>query len=225
MEWTEDHDLTLCGEVLLQEPFKHPKNSKERGEVWRQIALNLNSLASPIFKVSKRSVRDRLTLLQTKYKEKIREEERASGIDCEETQLDAALEEILDKEKAADMERNEQAGTLTKKHQSEKASAEEVRRQAMERLGNTQKRNADSEEGKPSKRGKRRSSDAVEYLKEKFELESKLRKDEMELKKNEQQMLMDQQSQMHKQQLEMMKMVQQQNQSLMALLEKATFTK
>lgn len=45
------------------------------------------------------------------------------------------------------------------------------------------------------------------------------------LKKNEQQMLMDQQSQMHKQQLEMMKMVQQQNQSLMALLEKATFTK
>ena len=56
MKWTEDHDLTLCGEVLLQEPFKHPKNSKERGEVWGQIALNLNSLASPIFKVSKRSV-------------------------------------------------------------------------------------------------------------------------------------------------------------------------
>ena len=43
----------------------------------------------------------------------------------------------------------------------------------------------------------------------------------MEFKKNEQQMLMDQQSQMHKQQLEMMKMVQQQNQSLMALLEKS----
>ena len=68
----------------------------------------------------------------------------------------------------------------------------------MERLGKTQKRNADSEEGKPSKRGKRRSSDAVEYLKEKFELERKLRKDEMEFKKNEQHMLMDQQSKMHK---------------------------
>ena len=95
----------------------------------------------------------------------------------------------------------------------------------MERLGKTQKRNADSEEGKPSKRGRKRSSDAVEYLKEKFELESKLRKEEMEFKKNEQQMLMGQQSQMQKQQLEMMKMVQQQNQSLMALLEKVTFTK
>ena len=47
----------------------------------------------------------------------------------------------------------------------------------------------------------------------------------MEFKKNKQQMLMDQQSQMHKQQLEMMKMVQQQIQALMALLEKATSTK
>ena len=116
MKWTEDHDLTLCGEVLLQEPFKHPKNSKERGEIWGQIAVNLNSLASPTFKVAKRSVRDRLTLLQAKYKEKLREEERASGIDCEGTQLDTAVEEILDKEKVADMERNEQAGTLTKQH-------------------------------------------------------------------------------------------------------------
>lgn len=80
-----------------------------------QIALNLNSLASPIFKVSKRSVRDRLTLLQTNCKEKIREEERASGINCDETQLDAAVEEILDKEKAVDMERNEQAGKVPKR--------------------------------------------------------------------------------------------------------------
>ena len=116
MKWTEDHDLTLCGEVLLQEPFKHPKNSRERGEIWGQIAVNLYSLASPTFKVAKRSVRDRLTLLQAKYKEKLREEERASGIDCEGTQLDTAVEEILDKEKVADMERNEQAGTLTKQH-------------------------------------------------------------------------------------------------------------
>ena len=135
---------------------------------------------------------------------KIREEERASGIDLEETQLDAAVEEILDKEKAVYMERKEQAGTLSIKHQSEKACAEEDRRQAMERLGKSQRRNLDSAEVKPSKRGKRRCSDAVEYLKEKFELESKLRKDEMEFKKNKRQMLIDQQSQMHKQQLEMM---------------------
>ncbi|CAH3185083.1 unnamed protein product, partial [Porites lobata] len=93
MKWTVEHDLTLCGEVLLQEPFKHPKNIKEGRGL--------------------RSVRDRLTLLQTRYKGKVREEEKASGIDCEETPLDAAIEEILEKEKAADMERNEQSGTQT----------------------------------------------------------------------------------------------------------------
>ena len=85
----------------MLEPFKYPKRSKEQGEIWGQIAVNLNSLRSPKFRVSKRSVRDSLTLLQTKYKEKIGEEERASGIDCEETQLDAALEEIAEKERAA----------------------------------------------------------------------------------------------------------------------------
>ena len=47
----------------------------------------------------------------------------------------------------------------------------------------------------------------------------------MDFKKTKQQMLVDQQSQMHKQQLEMMKMLQQQNQSLVALLEKSTSTK
>ena len=219
MEWSESHDLALCGEVLLLEPFKYPKRSKERGEIWGQIALNLNSVNSPKFKVSKRSVRDRFTMLQTKYKEKIKEE-RASGIDCEETQLDAALEEITEKERAANLERNDKAGVMNKKIETERASAEEVRKQAMEHLGKTQKRNADSEEGKSSKY-RNRSSDAVEYLKEKFQEEKELRKEEIELKRNEQQMMLDQQSQMQKQQLEMMKMMQKQNEALMALLAKA----
>ena len=35
-------------------------------------------------------------------------------MDCEETQLNAAVKEILDKEKAADMERNKQAGIQKK---------------------------------------------------------------------------------------------------------------
>jgi len=154
----------------------------------------------------------------------VREEERASGIGCEETQLDAALEEITEKENAADLERNVKAGTLTTKNESEKASAEEVRRQAMERLGKTHKRDADSEEEKSSK-CRKRSSDDVEYLKEKFEEEKELRKEEIELKRNEQQMMLNQQSQAHKQQLEMMTLIQKQNEALMALFQKATFPK
>ena len=42
-------------------------------------------------------MKDRLTLLITKHKAKIRQEENATGITCEETELDQALEEIIDK--------------------------------------------------------------------------------------------------------------------------------
>ena len=36
-------------------------------------------------------------MLITKHKAKMRQEEKASGITCEETKLDQALEEIIDK--------------------------------------------------------------------------------------------------------------------------------
>lgn len=222
MEWSEGHDLALCGEVLLHEPLKYTKRSKKRGEIWGRIAVNLNTVNSPKFKIAKRSVRGRFTLLQTMYKENIREEERASGIDCEETQLDAALEEITEKERAADLERNDKAGVVKKKNESEKASAEEVRKQAMERLGKTEKKCRFG--GKKSNKYRKRSSDAVEYLKEKFQEEKDLRKKEIELKRNEQQMMLDQQIRVrckNSSWKSVMKMMQKQNEALMALLAKA----
>ena len=73
----------LCREVLLLEPFEHPRQSKERGEIWGEIAVSLNGISSPKFKVSKFSVRDRLTLLLAKYQEKMRKELQVSGIACD----------------------------------------------------------------------------------------------------------------------------------------------
>ena len=126
----------------MVEPWKHPYRSKERGDLWNEIAANLNASYHPKFKVSKRSVRDRLTLLQQKYKAKMRTEEAASGIDCEETKLDKALEEIIEKEKAATDARNLQ--DCNKK--AEKAAAEEHRNRAVERLGETKKRSAEKQD-------------------------------------------------------------------------------
>ena len=77
MKWSEEHDLMLCREVLVMEPFKHPKQSRERAEIWGEIAQNLNGLSVPKFTVRTRSVRDRLTLLLTKYKRK--SEKRRAG--------------------------------------------------------------------------------------------------------------------------------------------------
>ena len=210
MEWSDKHDLVLCREVLAMEPYQHPYRSKERGDVWNQIAINLNGLDHPKFKVNKRSVRDRLTLLITKHKAKIRQEENASGIACEETELDQALEEIIDKEKLAD----EKSSEAKKKEKEEKAAAEEHRQSAMERLGQTKRRNADSEtDGAQAKK-----SDVVEYLREKYQRESDQRKEEMELRKMEQQASVELQQQQNDMMRLFMQQQQQQTQILLSLL-------
>ena len=120
MKWSEEHDLMLCREVLVIEPFKYPKQSRERGIIWGEIAQNLNGLSSPKFTVRTRSVRHRLTLLLKKYKEKMRNEEQGSGMKCdEETELEMALSDIIEKEQAADLERKENTMKLTR-HQLKK---------------------------------------------------------------------------------------------------------
>ena len=45
------------------EPFQFSYRSKERGDAWNQIAVNLSGLDHPKFKANKRSMRDRLALL------------------------------------------------------------------------------------------------------------------------------------------------------------------
>ena len=113
--------------MLAMEPYQHPYRSKERGDVWNQIAINLNALDD--------TRREMLTLLITKHKAKICQEENASGIACKETELDQALEEIIDKEKLA----NKKSSEAKKKEKEEKAAEEEHRQSAMERLGQTKK--------------------------------------------------------------------------------------
>ena len=183
MEWTELHELNLCKEVLVVEHWKHPYRSKERRDLWNEIATNLNASDHPKFKVSKRSVIDRLTSLQQKYKAKMRMEKAASGIDCEETYLDKALEEIMEKEKAATDARRLQDDNKN----TEKAAAEEHRKQAVERLGETKKRNAEKqdEQAQTAKKGRRSTSEVVQFLKEKSERESVLRKEDLELRRRE----------------------------------------
>jgi len=117
---------------FLQESFGDGTLSvpiqEQRGDVWNSIAINPNGLDHPIFKVNKRSVRDRLTLLITNYKTKVRKEENASGISCDESELDQALQEIIDKEKLAD----ENSSEAKNKDKEEKTAAEEHRKTAME---------------------------------------------------------------------------------------------
>lgn len=97
MEWTNNHDIALSRKVLLLEPYRHKARTVERGKVWQKIADNLNSHSILRFLVPKKLVREHLKLLLDKYRARMQKEQRDSGVEVEETELDQALEEINEK--------------------------------------------------------------------------------------------------------------------------------
>ena len=120
--------------MLTVEPYKCKNRSRESGQAWDLIAANLNSVHAPRFRVSQKSVRDRARILLKNFKLKIREEEKASGIEVEElSELDLALEEIIEKEKAANAQLDLEE-SVRKNELQDKANAEEMHPQTMEIL-------------------------------------------------------------------------------------------
>ena len=104
-KWSKEHDILLAREILVVEPYKFKCRSRESGQAWDLIATYLNAIQSPRFRVSQKSVTDRAKILLRNFKLKIREGGRASGIEVPElSELDVALEEIAEKEKAAQVE-------------------------------------------------------------------------------------------------------------------------
>lgn len=99
--WTKEHDILLSTEVLSVNQFSLKRNSNERGKLWYEINPNLNSTSNVRFLVTKRSVRDHLNILITRYKKKINSEERSTGVSPEPLELDQALADIIDMEEVA----------------------------------------------------------------------------------------------------------------------------
>ena len=174
--------MRLCREVLHDEPYQRKKGSNQRGEAWTQITKRLSGSDELVFRVDQRGVRERMERLKTNYKAKMREEESASGITVEEiSELDALICEIIERERMAEEARESNANW--KKNDADKKTAEEMRKVAMERYGETRKRS--EEEDNTDKKVKRRKSggDAVEFLREKAQMEKELRKEEIAIKK------------------------------------------
>ena len=136
-QWTVDHDVIMCREVLVSEPFNFKLRSPERGKVWEKIAQELNAIEKPKFRVTTRVVRDRYFLLITKHAQKLREEEKASGIKVETSELDILLEDIIERDKNAKAKIESQDLDKNKKAEKEKATAEEVSKQAMEKMADS----------------------------------------------------------------------------------------
>lgn len=182
MKWSRNHDTIFVREILLQTPWMFRKSSPERGEVWAKISISLNAVESPQFHVSQRAVRDRYLLLEKKHKKKVSEEEKASGISPEESEVDKAMADIITQFDEADATNERLSEDKKKKIEVEAAKAEEMRRVSMETFKESQKRN--SEFGEQTKIKRRASgSDTMSYLKEKAEKEIQLKFEEIELRK------------------------------------------
>lgn len=123
----------------------------------------------------------------------------------------------------------------------DKANAEEMRLQAMEKLGETKKRtNEDNEEtGQKKRKRKARSngSETLDFMREKMERDMEMKQEEMKQKRIDQQKISDQQNilleQMQLQQVNQrqqmqdmlsafMQQSQQQSQTMLAIVERLT---
>lgn len=230
MDWTEKHDLCLACEIRASDIFKSTKKKTvQRAQVWQQIADTLCSYDTPKFTVSKRAVRDRYGIISSKYRKKLSAEERASGIEVEQTELEVLLEELIEQEDLSEEEGNE----AKRKTEQDKSKAQEIRKTAMENLGETKKRKLvngeqDDATSLPLKNKTRRSgSEVVGYLKEKWEQEAKLREQEIEIKKTQQETegkrydsLMAMMARQQQQQQQIQASVVEQNKLMLSLLSK-----
>ena len=144
------------------------------------------AIESPLFKVDSRAVRDRYNLLSQKLRKKLKDEEKASGIDTEMSESETALEEIIEKEDASQQTQDCESDGNRKAKEQERVTAQDMRKKAMERMGQTQKRRVADQENEEGKK-KRISSgtDTLVYLREKNDIDKEMKREELQLKRME----------------------------------------
>lgn len=168
-----------------------------------------------------------------KLKAKLTKERKESGGDMAEgCEMEKLLEELIKLNDEAENKSEEQSESKRETAEKEKCQALEMRKRAMEMLGQSRKRSEDKED-EPVKTEKRRSGgDTLEWLKERAGADREMKEMEMNEKKKEretqislqQQMMQQQQQQfamLQQQMLAVIQQHQQQTQALFNLLQKS----
>ena len=134
----------------------------------KYCSCSFNDVTNPAFTVTQRAVKDKFCLLKEKHIAKKKEQDKATSIDVEETEIDVLLEEIIEKEKYSQSEYKNKDEEHERKVEKGKATAAVMRQKVMESLGETLKRSrTDSEEsGEEKKRSK--CSEAIDTYRAKM---------------------------------------------------------
>lgn len=214
MEWADEHDVLMLREMVVSDIFSFKKGSISRGDAWESVAEKLNEIDSPKFRIKdKRGVRERWVLLRRKFRSKVREEEAASGVVVQElTEKEVLIEELIEREDTIKPD-----DSLSVQHKNDKDKAQDIRKKAMESMGETKKRKlprGTTNEDKPTTSGRKRCAQPlVDFLRENANAERELRQQELDIKLKEQE----------KQQETMQAMMlqqQQMNQAFMSVVKK-----
>ena len=142
------------------------------------------------------------------------EEERASGISPEMSEIDKLLVQIIERFEESDRESGDKGEQGERSKPEDRKRAEEMRNLSMEKLGETLKRKRE-EDGGATPRKRTSGSETIVYPREKAERDFDLRKEELETKKMDQtQLLQLQMFQYMQQQLQQQQQQQQQQMQL-----------
>ena len=139
MKLTKDHDIIFLRELLLIEPWNYMYGSNKKGNCWKRISESFNQLKDISFKVTQRSVQDRYLTLEKTYKKQKREEDKQSGINPEETEVDFALADIIERFEEAQKTHQGVSEKQKKKTEQDAAKAEDMRRKSLETFGEIMK--------------------------------------------------------------------------------------
>jgi len=120
--------------------------------------------------------------LLSKRKAKNRKEEAVSGISPEPTEADILLNELLEIFGTADLEHKAATEELKQNQAADIAKAQEIRQQSVETLGESRKRRLGEEGGKVPKK---RNEETYSLLKEKMDVDTKIKIEELQLRKKE----------------------------------------
>ena len=193
--------------MISTESYRWRHGSRERGEAFGRVAENLKLIPNSAF-----PIRTRFFELLDSFKKQESTEARATGIDAEFDEKTQLLTDIHNRMKDFELGFVQEIEKKQEQQEKEKATAEEMRRKASEKLGKTSQR---KELVTPSK--KRKSTEFVEYLKQKeegnrlnTERQLNIREEELKLEKQK----LDLQQGMQNQMLEQLRM-QQQSQAAM----------
>lgn len=174
--------------------FENKSGSKERGKCWMEIAETLVKSDDGFFALTPRGARDRFTLIARRAKAKSALELKTSGGGGkQQTEYDQLAEELIELSEEADKKFAAEIETKTEKADKEKQQGLDMRKKAMETMGQTRKRERDDDDDDEiqikDKKKRRTGSDTVAWLEQKREMEEEWRKVQLEEKRAERELL------------------------------------